>query len=215
MKRFAIGWCLADCPCPEDVHKTDVGPLAILSVSECQASAPRQRLHHQISCFDLGLDLLPIAPRAVLTEQDAVEGAVAQASHIMEHIERLAGLGQLTLLLSGSEIVAERPTRGNSWLRRRQAERRKAEETVQKMERAVLRLISNSGLPSRILHHPKRGTVQCHLLVQRTEAAGIRAGIAAEAQTLPAETGLLQVTGLWPPYAFSQLPEPQADRAVA
>lgn len=209
MKQVGLGWCWADSPCPHGVEKAGVGPLAVLSVRQTQAQTPRHCMQHQLRCFEFGMNLLPVAPRSPIGDKEMIDAAVTRSSQVIEKLRKLSGFGQLTLELCHTKSTTTHPTRAKTWLRDRQAQRVRSEEAAGEAEQAIRHLIKDHNLPMHVSHDPNRGAVICHLLMKRADEAQIRTRILSRSKTLSATLQRLRITGLWPPYAFSQLPEQQ------
>lgn len=203
MDETVLGWARAGALCPAGVTSHKVDAFDLLLVDSRKAPDARDRLRWQVACFELGLDFVPTAPATAISQADGVHIATKHAATLSEGLERLAGMGQLTLGLTWSSDHGSQstPENGRAWLAQRR--RLHHREAAQKASATVLLdRLDCPGTGTTTREYRKR--LERDVLLPRAQFKDALRHLAAKAAALEAGTVSLGVTGLWPPFSFVQ-----------
>jgi hypothetical protein len=208
MTNLALGWTDADvCP-PDPLQVRGRGAFRLITAPADKAETPRQRLTLLQTCFDAGIDLIPLSPDQCLR----TDRVGPDPPDLPVQLARLRGFGQLSLTLSW-QIPPELPPHGSgkSWLHLRQRQRSEAAAMARSAEHALLTVAAS--LPHRRSQpRPVMGRCSLDLLVPRSGLGSVQARISALGPSLFLETlpaAVLLITGLWPPFSFVRTPQNQ------
>ena len=205
MSDVALGWTLAQtCP-PGPVRLQGDGPVRAMTAPTTLAATPRQRLALLQSCFDAGIDMVPLSAH----QQVPATSATIWPANLLTQLADLRDCGQISLTLTWT--IPNAPQSSDlSWLRVRQRVLTNATAKGLMAKNLLAELAKSLSLRQSELRH---GTGQCSLdlLVTRPAFAAAAAIISNRSEYLRAE-GLpgasLLVTGLWPPYSFVKYAPP-------
>lgn len=202
MSDIALGWTLAHtCP-PEPVHLKDTGPVRVMTAPASLATTTRQRLALLQSCFDAGIDVIPVPA----DQQVPAMSATIWPANLLTQLTDLRDCGQFSLTLTWTMPNALERS-GISWLRMRQRLLADAATEALEAENLLGELANSLSLRQSEFRH-ETGQCRLDLLVTRSEFAAAVAIISTRSGNLAAGAlpgAALLVTGLWPPYSFVKL----------
>ena len=193
LREMALGWCAEGMRPPPEV---EVKPLLGLALLTAHAVDARQVLALQQSCFEAGLDLLPLAAGAGWTAKAAEVAGRERILTLQARLRALAGQAQVTLMMDW-EAAAPQGQTGRDWLRARSA-RAEAQTLAEGWLQAVGRGLDLPASPVERRDH----AALIHLLAPRT-ALPDAAAVAALGRALPIDGARLTLVGPWPPHAFA------------
>lgn len=190
---IALGWSLAGNDFPDLVSVTSFGDLALLAGPKEHSGSPRDRLALLQSCFDLGVDLLPIMGRSCQTLDNAKRFTRDNEDALVDQLQTLKGQGQITVGLKPDTLPHKAGiATGRDWLRERRAQMARVEASQTALRSLATRLIYRSCI---------RPSGHLDLLVPRSELDAATREIRHAAQSLR-ELGTPILSGLWPPFGF-------------
>lgn len=194
---IALGWTDHETSLPPGIVLVNAGALKVLCTSEENADTHRRKLLQQVSCFESGVDFVPVA-----AEHSAhIETAINQANStdLYTTLCRIKAHGQLTITCDLPKPEPANQT-GKHWLRARRARNDK----VTQQSRILRDLSDTLRYPATAVRH-ENGASVCDLLVHRNDRERACARIADYlGKRIGLQDTVVTVTGLWPPFGFAQ-----------
>lgn len=116
MSSIALGYLENSHPMPDGLCLTAASGVFIVSAQSTVVQGGRARLSALQSCFDAGLDVLPLALRHAVSVDTVQESILPNYQNIKTALQRIRGFGQLSLSLRKSETALATDSNGRSWL---------------------------------------------------------------------------------------------------
>ncbi|WP_432816605.1 GvpL/GvpF family gas vesicle protein [Sulfitobacter sp. JB4-11] len=155
--------------------------------------------------FEAGVDFLPFAPRASYCTSVVRRLTLNQMNDLQARLKKTSGYGQLTVRLTAQRLDMDGSPDVPSWLRSRQilqARRREQEKVLEAAMVEIMRGAESAAATAPLVRHNQ---CTCHLLIPRQAQDRFKSLIAKRAAAFSGIVRNLDVTGLWPPYAFSEI----------
>ena len=197
---IALGWTWAGARLPNGVAAYPIDSVSLLAVPRSLAADARARMAWQISIVESGTDLLPVAPAQALHPDQLADVAPATIRRCLADI---AGDVQYTLSCDPDVAPLEEPTQGRAWLVSRQIVRDRAIESGFALKRLAALAEGRVAAPRQ-----NKGGMQCDVLVSRVAGPRVALRIARASQAMDGRViTRLTLTGPWPAYGFSAIPQ--------
>ena len=199
MTTIALGYTLTTDPPTIGLRLVREGSISILTIEDTSLKSERLRLAALQACFDKGFDLLPFAVRYPVSFDEALDHARTQETEIRQAFDRIRGAGQLVLSVRKKADSETFPRTGREWL----LDRRQKQDSS-KGDRHQLEMIAKNTVFQHSVVTESRAGLNLALLIPRHQFEAAKRILQKKMIVQPFGERLV-LSGLWPPFAFSNL----------